>query len=169
VTFESMWRTPMRAGFFTPTGLLVRAALLAGSYLILSAAGLREFTGALSFTTPAGVPAPIAAIGCAAYLVFYFSWVLVVPVLVIAAALLAVVNRSGRKPPELVSFSGSPTPAIRAATPRASSSATKERASGHPSALRYQTKVGVDPSTRAPTGHMDTAAKARARSVLAPR
>lgn len=100
MTSESVWRIPMRAAFFTPAGLIVRAALLAGSYLILSATGLREFTGALSFTSPAAVPAPIAAIGCATYLVFYFSWVLVVPVLVIAAALLAVVDRSDRKSPE---------------------------------------------------------------------
>ena len=97
MTFESVRRT-MRSGFFTPTGLLLRATLLAVIYLVLSAAGLRDFTGALSFSAPVGVPGPVAAVGCAAYLVFYFSWVLVVPVLVIAAAMLAVVARVRRAP-----------------------------------------------------------------------
>jgi len=89
VTLENVLRTTMRARFFTPAGLLLRAGLLGATFLALSAAGLRDFAGALSFSAPLGVPPFLAAAGCAVYLVFYFAWVLVVPVLVIAAALLA--------------------------------------------------------------------------------
>jgi hypothetical protein len=83
----------VRAGFSTPSGLLLRAAFLLSGYLAASLAGLREFTGALSFSMPSDVPPALAAVGCATYLVLYFASVIVAPILVIGAGLLAIVNR----------------------------------------------------------------------------
>lgn len=86
-------RHKVRAGFSTPSGLLLRAALLLSGYLVASLAGLREFTGALSFSMPSDVPPALAAVGCATYLVLHFASVILAPILVLGAGLLALVNR----------------------------------------------------------------------------
>ena len=86
-------RTSLSSSFFSTAGLLVRAALIALAYFVLSAMHVREYTSALSFSFPDGVPRGLVAVGCAAYLVLHFAWVIVVPTLVLAAALLAVVSR----------------------------------------------------------------------------
>ena len=85
------------SGFATPSGLLLRAALLLLGYLAASLAGLRELTGALSFSTPSNVPPALAAVGCATYLVLYFGSVVVAPIFVIGAGLLAIVERRLQK------------------------------------------------------------------------
>lgn len=89
-------RALLGASFFSPSGLLVRAALIALAYFVLSMAHVEECTSALTYSFPEGVPRALVAAGCAAYLFFHFAWVLVVPTLVLAAALLAVVSRARR-------------------------------------------------------------------------
>jgi hypothetical protein len=91
-----LFRNALGASFFSPAGLLVRAALIAVAYFVLSMAHVQECTSALSFSFPDGVPRALVAVGCAVYLFFHFAWVLLVPTLVVAAALLAVVSRAGR-------------------------------------------------------------------------
>ena len=83
----------IRAPLFSPEGFVVWAAVLSAGFGICHAAGLREYTSAISLTFPEGVtPQTAAALGMA-YLVMYFIFVLVVPVLLLGAGVFALLRR----------------------------------------------------------------------------
>ena len=80
-----------RAPVLSPKGLILRGALLALIFTICEAAGLREHTTFISGTpTEAGGSVNASAILGVIYLAAYFGFVLVTPILMIAAGLLAV-------------------------------------------------------------------------------
>lgn len=83
----------LKAPAFTPAGFLVRAAVLSGVYGLLSILGLREYTCVLSLTFPGGTPRGLSLFFCLVYLLSYFSFILMVPILGIAAGLLAMALR----------------------------------------------------------------------------
>ena len=70
----------------TPKKLLLRAAILSAAYLLLHLAGGRHYVGFLSGTPVGGVGA--LALGCA-YVVMHFGFVIVAPILTLAAGLAA--------------------------------------------------------------------------------
>jgi hypothetical protein len=76
--------------FFSPSGLLFRAAAIAAAFLICHALGLRQYTTIASGTAPVafGGQSVGAALGIL-YIASYFGFVLLAPVLVLAAGLLA--------------------------------------------------------------------------------
>jgi hypothetical protein len=78
------WR---RAGFLSPTDLITRAIVLSALFGLAHWAGLREHTTLLSGTLadPTMRWEWAAFLGCT-YLVFYFAFVLLVPILLLAAA-----------------------------------------------------------------------------------
>lgn len=80
------WKAPI----LSPIGLVVRAAIIAIVYLLLHLAGARGDVGFLSGTPVGGSGATL--LGCA-YVVFHFAFVLLAPILVIAASLLALTAR----------------------------------------------------------------------------
>lgn len=109
------WRALLRAPMFSPAGFLVRAGLLAMAYGVCHVAGLRERMSFLSGTPPAtgtGTdPAWAMTLG-AAYFFCYFAFVLVVPVLILAAGLLAVLGAAaGRAHPPAPAGPARPEPA----------------------------------------------------------
>jgi len=79
-------------GGLTPPvrGLIKRAAVLVGLYAIAGLAGLRQYTTFLSGTSADTTlqPDTVMRLGLL-YLLLYFSFILLVPILLIAAALLA--------------------------------------------------------------------------------
>jgi hypothetical protein len=85
-----IWSAPM----LSPTGLLLRAGLLALVYLALHLAGWREYTSILCGTSPTGNLADRHAALCGLiYVLLHFTVVVGCPILVLAAGLLALVNR----------------------------------------------------------------------------
>jgi hypothetical protein len=88
-----LWKAPL----FSPTGLLLRAALLALVYAALHLAGWREYTSILCGTSPTGNLADQrAALFGLIYVLLRFTVVVGCPVLVIAAGLLALLERRAR-------------------------------------------------------------------------
>ena len=82
-----------RAPIFSPKGFLVRAALIAAAFLALRAAGLREYTSILCGSSPTASSANMFPnIFAVAYLLFYFAFVIGVPILLIAAAIQGVLQ-----------------------------------------------------------------------------
>ncbi|MSR64808.1 MAG: hypothetical protein EXS18_03395 [Verrucomicrobiae bacterium] len=85
------YRSLIPVGLFTAKGLLLRAALIAIAFLVCHALGLREYTSIIcgqSLTGNVADKLP-TALGCI-YLVLYFLFVLVVPIMVIAVGLIFV-------------------------------------------------------------------------------
>jgi len=88
-----IWRAPM----FSPTGLLTRAVLLTVIYLVLHLAGWRENTSILCGTAPTGnLSDRYAEVYGVIYVLFYFAVMVLVPILVIAAGMLAIVARCSK-------------------------------------------------------------------------
>jgi hypothetical protein len=81
-------KTWLQAPGFSPKGFVVRAAVLALVYALLSLAGLRESMSVLSLTYPEGSSREWSVVCCMAYLVSYFLWILGVPILLLAAGLM---------------------------------------------------------------------------------
>jgi len=74
---------------FSPRGLLLRAAIISFVYLAARLAGLREYTTIISGTSPTGDVTDWWSAGLGVvYVTLYLGFVLLVPVLLIAAALL---------------------------------------------------------------------------------
>lgn len=72
----------------SPLSLIVYAALIAGAYAILHAAGWREHVSILSGTlSEAGGSFATQAWQAGLYLVAYFGFVILVPILLLAAAI----------------------------------------------------------------------------------
>jgi hypothetical protein len=79
-----------RSPFFSPVGFIIRAAELTLIYLLLHAVGLRQYVGVLSGSFAPGSVADTLAAGLGIlYICFYLATVLVAPILVLAAAILA--------------------------------------------------------------------------------
>ena len=78
----------------SPTGLLLRAALLGALFLFLHWLGLREYTTLLSGTSPDGQAITFAPMMLGAlYLFAWFGCVLIAPIFVIAAGVLWFMRR----------------------------------------------------------------------------
>jgi hypothetical protein len=89
------WRGVLRFELFSPRGFLICAATLALAFAVCHVAGLREYTSILCGQAPTGSYADWWAIHLGmAYVVFYFAFVLVVPILVLAAGILAFLQRA---------------------------------------------------------------------------
>ncbi len=83
-----------KAGLFTPRGMLLRAAVLVIVFGICHVAGLRQYTTALSGSSPGGTqPGALEAVLGGAYAAAYLALVIVAPILAIAAGLLWAVYR----------------------------------------------------------------------------
>ena len=89
----------LKAPMFSPAGFLVRAAALALVYGVLSLCGLRESMCVLSLTFPEGTPRGVSLFFCLIYLLSYFSFILAVPILMIASGLFALARRVPRRGP----------------------------------------------------------------------
>jgi len=94
---NSLWKKLVgarRAEFLSARDLLQRAAAVSVLFLLAHLAGLREFTSALNGTTgSAAVDAKLGAFLAAVYILLYLAFVILVPVLVLAAAILAIGRR----------------------------------------------------------------------------
>jgi hypothetical protein len=88
----------LKAPFFSPCGLLVRAGLLAGTFGVLHLLGLREYTSIICGTSPTGNVADGSAVWGVLYAFFHFAFVLGVPILVLAAGILVGVLSLGQRP-----------------------------------------------------------------------
>lgn len=79
----------IRSPFLSPAGLLVRAGAAALAYWILHLAGLRDYATVLSGGLPSADASPgVASILGMLYVLFYFGWVVAVPVMVLASGIL---------------------------------------------------------------------------------
>jgi hypothetical protein len=87
----------LRAPTFSPRGFVVRAAAVALVHGILTAAGLRAAMSVLALTTPEGMSPAWAGFACVVYLISYLAFTLVVPSVLIGAALWAIAERVFRK------------------------------------------------------------------------
>jgi len=88
--FSSLWR----AEFLSPKDMVRHAVIIAVLYLVVHLAGLREFTSILNGTM--GSPElgwTVSAFLGLAYIFAYLAFVLLVPILLLAATFLAVWKR----------------------------------------------------------------------------
>lgn len=77
------------APFWSPMGLAMRAILIVVFFLILHAAGLREYTSFISGTSTTGEP--LTHKDCVlggVYLIFFFATAVMTPILIIAAGIM---------------------------------------------------------------------------------
>lgn len=84
-----------RGEFLSPKDMLQRSAAISGLFLVVHLAGLREYTSVLngtigSLTMGWNMSAFLAAV----YIMIYLAFVILVPVLILAAAILMVWQRS---------------------------------------------------------------------------
>jgi hypothetical protein len=83
-----------KAEAFSPMFFIVRAAMLTVFYVVASVAGLREYATFLSGTSPnVNMSWQTASALGLVYILLYFAFILLVPILLIAAGLLAAWNR----------------------------------------------------------------------------
>lgn len=87
-----------RAEFLSARDMVQRAAAISGLFLIVHLAGFREFTGILNGTIGSvALGWSLSTFLAVIYIVLYLAFVILVPVLVLAAALLTVWRRVCRK------------------------------------------------------------------------
>ncbi|MGD1083357.1 MAG: hypothetical protein ABSA47_01245 [Verrucomicrobiota bacterium] len=83
-----------RADFFSPRGFVLRAIFIAAAFAVAHLAGLRDYTSVLAGTVgPASAGLGISIFLGAAYLFLYMAFVILAPVLLLAAAILALCQR----------------------------------------------------------------------------
>jgi len=83
-----------RAGIFTPQGFVQRALVIGAGFLLVHLAGLYEYTSVLNGTIgPGSAGWGISAFLGIAYIIIYLAFVILAPVLILAAAILAVWQR----------------------------------------------------------------------------
>ncbi len=92
----------LRATWFTPGGLVVRAGLISAAFGVVHAAGFRECVTLLSGSATSAAPTGTDTVAAAAlYLLAYLAVLLGGPILLLAAALLqaadALARRRGRR------------------------------------------------------------------------
>ena len=84
---KSWLRRPLGGPTFSPKGLLLWAGIIALGFLVCHAAGLREYTTVISGTWPTeGGSSVFPVVLGAVYVVAYLAFVLLVPILALAAA-----------------------------------------------------------------------------------
>lgn len=82
------WREFMRAEFLSPKDLVQRAAVFSAAFAIIHILGLREFTSIINGTTGSvEMSFNEAAVRGVIYLILYMIAVVIVPILLIAAAI----------------------------------------------------------------------------------
>jgi len=87
-----------RAEFLSAGDLLQRAGAISGLFLLAHLAGLREFTGILNGTVGSlALGWNLSAYLAVIYIALYLAFVIVVPVLILAAIILTVWRRCIRK------------------------------------------------------------------------
>jgi len=85
----------LQAPTFSPKGFVVRAIFIATVYGFLSLLGFRNYTSVLSLTFPEGSSRGWALFAGMIYLATYFLWILMVPILILGAALMEGGARAG--------------------------------------------------------------------------
>jgi len=91
---RSHMRYPGRYSLFTPSGLIARATVVSFAFIILHAVGFRTYTTILSGTSPTGEPfGYIDSLKAVAYIISYLFATVGAPILVIAALVLAILQR----------------------------------------------------------------------------
>lgn len=96
-TLKTFWRW-FNAPLTTPAGLAVRAVVLLLGFAVIHALGWREHTTFLSGTpTSAAISRETAAVFGVIYICAYLGAVVLVPILLLAGALLAVMQRWVRR------------------------------------------------------------------------
>jgi len=89
-----------RAEFLSARDMIQRAAAISGLFLLVHLAGFREFTGILNGTIGSlTLGWNLSAFLAVFYIVLYLAFVLLVPVLVLAAAILKIWQRLRPSPP----------------------------------------------------------------------
>ena len=79
-----------RAPFLSPKDLVQRAIAISVIYLLLHVAGLREFTSVLNGTVGSvALGWKLSGILAAIYIIFYLAFVVLVPIMILAALILA--------------------------------------------------------------------------------
>jgi len=87
-----------RAEFLSARDLRQRAAAISGLFLLAHLAGLREFTSVLNGTVGStAVDVKLGTFLAMLYILLYLAFVLLVPILILAALLLAIWQRCVRK------------------------------------------------------------------------
>ena len=98
---KTFWKKPamlQRAPILSPKDMLQRAAAISGLYLVLHLAGLREFTGILNGTIGSlTLGWNLSAFLAIVYIVVYLAFIVLVPILVLAAGILSLWQWSRRK------------------------------------------------------------------------
>jgi hypothetical protein len=98
---KSFWKRQavfQRAEFLSAKDMLQRVAAISVVYLVMHLAGLREFTGILNGTIGSlSLGWNLSAFLAVIYIVFYLMFVVLVPVLILAAAILTIWQWLGRK------------------------------------------------------------------------
>jgi hypothetical protein len=83
-----------RAEFLSPKDMIQRAAAISGLFLLVHLAGFREYTGILNGTIGSlALSWNLSAFLAVFYIVLYLAFVILVPVLVLAAVILMVWQR----------------------------------------------------------------------------
>jgi hypothetical protein len=98
---KNLWRSLglfRRAEFLSPRDLLQRAGAISTLFLVAYLAGLREFTSVLNGTIGSlAVGWNLSAFLSVIYIVLYLMFVVLVPILILAAVILAVGRRCVQK------------------------------------------------------------------------
>jgi hypothetical protein len=95
------------AELFSPAGFVQRAIVISVGYLLVHLAGLREYTSVLNGTVgPESAGWTVSAILGITYIIIYLAFVVLVPVLLLAAGILALWQRRGRRMDEIKCSSG---------------------------------------------------------------
>jgi hypothetical protein len=97
------WKKPaifQRADFLSAKDLLQRACAISVMFLVVHLAGFREFTSILNGTVGSvALGWNLSAFLAVIYIILYLAFVILVPVLVLAATILTVWQRFHRKSP----------------------------------------------------------------------
>jgi len=97
----SLWQRNMqfwRAEFFSPQGFVQRALVIGAGFLLVHLAGLREYTSVLNGTVgPESAGWAMSAFLGVAYIIIYLAFVILAPVLILAAGILTVWQRHSNK------------------------------------------------------------------------
>ena len=97
------WKKPavfQRAEFLSAKEMIQRAAAISGLFLLVHLAGFREFTGILNGTIGSlALGWNLSAFLAVIYILLYLAFVILVPVLVLAAVILMVWQLPQRKSP----------------------------------------------------------------------
>ena len=92
------WTIFQRAEFLSAKDLLQRAAVISGLFLAVHLAGFQEFTGVLNGTIGSlTLGWKLSAFLAVIYIVFYLAFVILAPVLLLAAGILTIWQKCFRK------------------------------------------------------------------------